>query len=327
MLLDFLSGLGTRGKEPGDRAEAGRPKEKHMLQVHEKPASGNGLDATPAMDLRSEKKLRWRIHGENGAERMTITPAIAKVMLEWNDRNRPVSSATVKKYAAAIAAGRWAYTGEPIIFSGERLIDGQHRLEAVIQSGQAIEALIVFGAPDDAFAFIDVGKTRTASDIFAINGVKNWTLMAAAIVWVAGYERGTIGAAAKGGAMDHQQLYDEYMLHEGMQESAWVGHSFAQSRLASPSTMVAFHYLCARKSRRAADEFFQRVADGIGFTSKNDPAYKLHRRLMDSVTKEEKRLNRKSVAAITVKAWNAARLGRKAVSLTFTPDEKFPRII
>lgn len=275
-----------------------------------------------------EKKLRWLIQSPaRDSERWRITPKMAETMLGWNDRNRPTSVGVVKKYAHLMREGRWHYTGEPIIFSTERLIDGQHRLAACVASGATIESLVVFGAPDEAFAFIDVGKTRTASNIFAIHGVKNHAVMAAATQWVVGYEQERIGQAAKGGASkDHAGLYEQYLKHQGLQESAWVANTFKRAKIVSPSMMVAIHYICAHKSRQEADEFFSKVGEGIGFSSKKDPAYKLHKFFVDAAIADE-RVGRRTAAALTIKAWNAHRRGRDVGSLKFGVEETFPRII
>lgn len=329
-LANLFSGLGTWKRKAGGCAEAAGPqKGTDMLDVQDRAALGNGLSATPVrqFDRRSEKQLRWKIREGNGSERMVITPAMASSMLEWNDRNRPVSTRTVENYAEAMKNGRWHYTGQPVIFSPIRLIDGQHRLMSVVASGVSIDALVVFGAPDEAFGYLDVGKKRTPADVFSINGVKNSTIVAAATSWVLFYDEGKLGYAGKGnGRHDNNQLYDAYLKYEGIQDSVWVGELIKKSKLVPPSLAVALHYLCARKSRRAADEFFRKVADGIGFDGKQDPAYKLYRVLVNDAT-AGKQFGRKTLAAITIKAWNASRGGRKNVALKFSADETFPRII
>lgn len=275
-----------------------------------------------------DKKLRWLIQNPpRDSERMRINPIMAEIMLTWNDRNRPASEGTVKKYAEAMRDGRWHYTGEAIIFSNQRLIDGQHRLAACVASGVPFEALVVFGAPDEAFAFIDVGKTRGAADVFAIHGVKHHVIMAAATQWIMGYESGRHGAAATSSVrVDHAAIYDNYLMHPGLQDSRWVGTLFAALKLVSPSMMCAIHYICAGKNRAAADAFFRKVGEGIGFDGKKDPAYKLHKCLVDAAISGE-RLGRKAAAALVIKAWNASRRGRDVGALRYLPDEAFPRII
>jgi hypothetical protein len=270
------------------------------------------------------------------AEIALITPEDARIILEaWNDRNRPVDAGKVRLYSARMTANRWAYTGEPIIFSPRRLIDGQHRLLACIDSGVPIKVLVVYNAPDESFPFIDVGKARTASDIFAINGVPNYALMAATIPLVIGYEAERFDAAIRQGStasvkvLDHEELYREFVKRPNLAESTWVSNVFKKEQLAPPSVMVAFHYLCAQKSRETADSFFRRVGDGVGFASNRDPAYKLRAKLIEnqkSIATSATKLSRKAIGAMTVKAWNAVRQ-RRAPQLDVQAGEPFPVII
>jgi hypothetical protein len=318
-------------KKNGGTPEGARQGNHNMLNIFGSEEKSNPrsveniiYESTSAFD----KKLRWMI--ENPSKdglKMKITPKMAEVMLGWNIQNRPLAESTVKKYAAVMRAGRWQYTGETIIFSKSRLMNGQHRLEACVASGVAFDVLVVFGAPDPAFAFMDVGKTRTASNIFAIHSVPNHAVMAAAVQWVLGYETGAIGSAVKGTyGKDHAELYEGYLKHPKLQDSAWVAHLFAKRRIVSPSMMCAIHYVCARKAQGEADTFFRKVAEGIGFNGKKDPAYKLNKTIVDRAVAQDQ-LGRKAAAAITIKAWNASRLSRDVGALKFEADEVFPKVI
>jgi hypothetical protein len=67
----------------------------------------------------------------------TITPKQAQVILAHNDRNRSLASSRVTVYSGAMLAGEWRMNGETIKFNGDgTLLDGQHRLAAVVRSGQ-----------------------------------------------------------------------------------------------------------------------------------------------------------------------------------------------
>jgi hypothetical protein len=333
MKISMASGIARNiGAGPGD--ERLFKDQRQMLSVLEGDEKPNGLASKilPKTFFKTgdfEKKLRWMIENPGvPAERWRITPKMAEVMLGWNTRNRPVAAGKVKQYANLMRDGRWRYTGEPIIFSRLRLIDGQKRLAAAIMSGATIDALVVFAVGDDAFPFIDVGQTRTAGDIFAINGVKNYSSMSAATQFVVGYENGQYSAAANMSVArgDHDQLYQSYLKHSSLQDSSWVVSVFGRVKLISPSMMCAIHYLCARKARAEADDFFRKVGEGLGFTGKKDPAYKLHKALVDAAVSGE-RFGRKAGAAITIKSWNAARQKRDPGPMRFGADETFPRVI
>jgi hypothetical protein len=98
-----------------------------------------------------------------------ITPEKAKCYLQRNQKNRIITPGVVSQYAKDMADGRWSLTHHGIAFSKEgRLLDGQHRLEAIIKSGKTIRMMVTFGMEDESQADIDAGKTRTPSDRLSI---------------------------------------------------------------------------------------------------------------------------------------------------------------
>jgi len=110
----------------------------------------------------------------------TITPETAKAMLLNNDRNRRLRPATVAKYAATMAAGNWRASPDGLIFgkSGQ-LLQGQHRLNAVINFGGEVDMIVWRGVEDDVFSVLDRGVTRSVAD--AIGADKKTTEVAAFI--------------------------------------------------------------------------------------------------------------------------------------------------
>lgn len=274
-----------------------------------------------------KKRLGWWIKsGREETITLDVTPEMAAEILEHNDRNRPLSAFSVKRYAADMKEGRWEYTRAPVIFSGERLIDGQHRLAAVVDSGATVRLDLAFGAPDRAFYFIDRGKTRTAGHIFSINGVPNSAMSAAATLAVYHYEAGTpLTGFTQGGSgqLGHDRLYEEYVKRPDLPRSVPFGHIFkANVGLAAPSVMMALHYLCAKHNRGQADEFFRKLATGENI-SRADAVFNLRKRLLEQSVSEK--LTRVAIAAMTIKAWNAMRSGKKGETLRWTGNEAFPR--
>lgn len=111
-----------------------------------------------------------------------ITPEKAREYMKGNTYNRPLSKACVDALADQMRRGQWKMNGEPIIFSGSgKLLDGQHRLAAVIRSGTSVEMAVARGVDEDAFVTIDTGKGRTAGDVFAIAGIKCYNNISAGI--------------------------------------------------------------------------------------------------------------------------------------------------
>ena len=110
-------------------------------------------------------------------EKRLITPAIAALMLQKNEGNRRVRKDVVDKYANEMLNGRWMEnTGETIkIAKDGTLVDGQHRLLALMQSGVQLNMHVCTDMDKEVFHKIDQGAVRNGGDIFQIAGIKSLT--------------------------------------------------------------------------------------------------------------------------------------------------------
>lgn len=101
-----------------------------------------------------------------------ITPDIAAEWLAHNAVNRNVRRAAVAQYAADMVAGNWREADAPITRRADgMLLDGQHRLSAIIASAKTIGAWvhIVSDNVTPADMRLDVGKVRSITDITGIS--------------------------------------------------------------------------------------------------------------------------------------------------------------
>jgi hypothetical protein len=115
-----------------------------------------------------------------------VTPALAREWLEGAAANRNLSLRAVDRFADDMRAERWMTNGQPIIFNVEgQLIDGRHRLSAVLLAGVEVPMLVVRGVAQEAFATMDSGRSRTIADVLSIQGHKNTNVLAASAraVW------------------------------------------------------------------------------------------------------------------------------------------------
>lgn len=84
----------------------------------------------------------------------------------------------MNRYKAEMLAGRWKENGQPIVFEGNNyLVDGQHRLRAIIEADIPVKSLVVYGVDTDAAMTIDTGLSRTLGDVFMMRGVRNARLL------------------------------------------------------------------------------------------------------------------------------------------------------
>jgi hypothetical protein len=118
-----------------------------------------------------------------------ITPEVAQRYLDRNLRNRHLVDDRVERFAAIIRRGEWKVTHQGVALDEEGgLVDGQHRLAAIVRANKPVSMFVATGVTD--FAVIDVGKPRTAGDILGIAGHNQATYLAAALRLLACYESG-----------------------------------------------------------------------------------------------------------------------------------------
>ncbi len=235
-----------------------------------------------------------------------ITPKKAQEWLAQNKDNRPRRPAVVDRYAAAMKRGEWKMNGESIKFNCDgRLIDGQHRLLAIVSSGCTIETYVVRGLPVDAFDTIDQGAVRHLADVFARNGEVNCHLLAGAIRWL-GVLHDRKNWKSVGYTPD--QAKSQLSEHPELRKSVSKVAGSNTKSLIPGSILATCHYLFARKDAALADIFVEGLIGGEGL-KKSDPVYLLRERLIANGTATAK-LPRETIAALTIKAWNATREGK-----------------
>ena len=94
-----------------------------------------------------------------------VSPDMATRWLEGNTCNRPVRQKKVNEYADQMSRGKWILSPQTISFDKHGvLLDGQHRLKAVVKSGTSIDFNVTLNALRDARPVLDGGLTRDLSD-------------------------------------------------------------------------------------------------------------------------------------------------------------------
>lgn len=109
------------------------------------------------------KKLKTRL--------ITVTPNMAAKFLaksRWNKKtasqNRNISNGVVVKYIRTIKRGEWnSYPGLHFD-SKNRLVDGHHRLHAIIASGKPVQLYVVSGLTDAMVECLDTGRKRSLAE-------------------------------------------------------------------------------------------------------------------------------------------------------------------
>ncbi|MCD8286223.1 MAG: hypothetical protein LUD50_03235 [Clostridia bacterium] len=95
---------------------------------------------------------------------------MAKVYLSHNTNNRPVRREKVQEYINQLKTGRFVLDPYDCVgFNTDGvLVNGQHRLMAIAESGIGGWVVVVRNGNKDAFPIVDIGTKRSAGDAFDI---------------------------------------------------------------------------------------------------------------------------------------------------------------
>lgn len=258
-----------------------------------------------------------------------ITPAIAAEMLATNTHNRHMKTVKLRAMTNAIVRGEWDLNGETCKVSKSGvLLDGQHRLRAIQDSGITVAMLVVRGLPDVAQETIDQTTKRTLGDVLTLRGEKSATTIAAALAQLHLYWTTGRLSHVGGQAPTMQQALLLLERHPGLRLSVAWGYLWNSHLRFIPGTATAIHYLCSQVDSEDADTFFETVARGTGL-AEGDPRATLRRALeVDALAPVGGKMQPLRKAAITIRAFNGWRAGETLTKLQWSPGgtrpDRFP---
>lgn len=115
------------------------------------------------------KSMRW---GKMRLAPEKITPEKAREYLKMSAGNRRLRKSNIQALARDIKAGKFQETHQGIAFdTNSRLIDGQHRLHAIILANKPVTLLVTRGAMPTSKFVIDNNAPRDACDVFHFLGL------------------------------------------------------------------------------------------------------------------------------------------------------------
>lgn len=261
-----------------------------------------------------------------------VTPDWAGKVLEAQKRfhaakdvkQRPLSQANVKKFARLMGEGRWKLNGEPIQFAGERLLNGQHRLNAVVLANVSAHMLVVEGVEADVFDTIDQGKQRSTQDLLTISGLPNSSVISQGVRVVYNYERHGLIHVRSEKEATHAELVEMVSADEqGWQRAAQIGRRKGQP--ISPALAAAFYYLVSRRYEVECISFLTNLTEGINLRA-DQPVRLLRERLLNDKN-QRARLHRSYIGALLFKAWNYEILNKPLGTLRLAKEEAFPVLV
>jgi hypothetical protein len=256
-----------------------------------------------------------------------INATIAKEMLKRNQRNRTLKIKDVKYLSDQMKNNQWLFDGQPIRFTEDgRLLDGQHRLNAIIESNTEQKFLVIKGIKSESFKVMDTGRTRTGADVFSINGISNSTTIAATVRFIISFKRNSL--TINKSKITNTDLLNWYEKNKNISDI--VKNAFVMknefSNVLTATQIAGFHFLFAKKNVIEAENFIYKLCTGLGVENTN-PIFLLRKKLIqDKINVAKLPTNEKF--AFIVKTWNNYRLNKDVKILKWnSSNEKFPEII
>jgi hypothetical protein len=262
-----------------------------------------------------------------------IDPEEGRTLIDNADKNRRLRIAVVHKYARRMKEGLWKLNGQPIILSDEgKLLDGQHRLEAVALVGKPQVFLVVQGKFD--FKTMDENKPRDGADVLGIEtDFKHLLVLQSATRHILRHEYGIANevsyfTTAKGSTtldVENSEILafvkKNPMLLEIATKTVSLRSSYGGLVPVSP-TVAAWFLVATKHGHEDGDTFFECLLSGAGLPP-GDPRLALRRRLANETREGHRTLPVMSFALIC-KAWNIR--GQTIKVLVIKDGEAFPFI-
>jgi hypothetical protein len=258
-----------------------------------------------------------------------IDPRLAAYYLERDACVRPIDQITVSSMARDMVTGRWRLTHQGIAFDPEGwLIDGQHRLTAIVKAEKVIRLSVTRGLPRDVFEMLDTGRARTLTDTFRVNHSPNAARELAAVA-----RRVALWNMGKPYTRSIRPTKSEIMAVLDADPSIMSAGDFAftwrSGRVLAGSLAGFSWWLFNGVSPDHCQEFLGQVALGVNL-GERDPAYILRERLIKQKGKGKGYVRPEVTVALVILAWNQYRKGKQSSRLVLPEtlnDASFPQPI
>jgi hypothetical protein len=260
-----------------------------------------------------------------------VTPERATEWLEGKVANRNIVDDHVHRLARDMVGGAWQRNGETIKFTADgRLIDGQHRLWAVVTAGVAIWFDVARGVSEAAMLTVDTNRRRTFANHLQIatpgSGVSTAIVSAAVRIWhwydkMVALDAPTLGFRGNEGS--HAELAFTLSQHPSVLDAAVMAKRSKGTVVRQQGKLAFILSGAIDANRDRAAEWFNDVNTGADLST-DSPAYRLRERLLSTQARGVK-LDNIEYIALLMKSWVLYYHHRPCGVLRWLPTEGFPR--
>lgn len=278
----------------------------------------------------------------NQVKMVNVTPTLAQEMLknQWDDQ-RKISHSVCAKYAAAMGRDEWYPSNDAIVLYNNKLINGQHRLTAVVMSGKTVRMPVMHTDNSKSFNVMDSGKPRQPKDVLHQHGIKFERTIAAAARFAYAFEKNNFGWYGVSGTKGRPKKTDDFSNmdldkittrgeiidycvanRETFEKYASLTEKlYKETKILYPTVSCALLMIAREKYEAKAIKFIKAVysgkeVDNVSFTLRE----KLNKNAKDST---KYRLH--MLFGFTIKAFNAYMSGENP-KIGFRKGDSFPTL-
>lgn len=290
----------------------------------------------------ARRRTRGRTNTVETTARVTrVTPELATQWLERDvdvrrnaggdeAKKRGIRDRQVEYLAGVMSRGEWRLNGETIVVANDgHVLQGNHRLWAVIASGVTIESWTIEGAEEGSYVTYDTGWNRDAAQALAMGNeqyAKNLAAMAR-LQWNVDQTGGPIRSGLAVRASNAELVAVVAANPDLRLGAAFAERGRAHGRPLLPKSVIGFlHFAISRKHDvETVERFLAQVLEGFELTE-GSPVFRLRKRLIDNATAPTA-LRSPPLMALTIIAWNAQLQRKRPRYIAWREDQPWPEIV
>jgi hypothetical protein len=280
--------------------------------------------------------MDMHVMGEDGfplPRVVTVTPEMAGQLLKRNPNNRPLDRSLIAQMVSQIRGGSWQVTHQGIALDGPlatgNLVDGQHRLNAILKAGIPTQVLVFEGVPRETFSVLDTGKRRSGGDVLALQGERDTTLLSATVRHVHLYRTLPSGSWVGSGArLTNNEILAIFQAQaDDFRNAVKQGRILGKELGLIPTAGATAYFLSVEAAPAArVDEWMRGLITQANLGP--DDARLAFIKVMNSLRSggtQRRRTDTRGQIGLYIKAWNAWVAGKPVKSLRLQKGEKMPR--
>ena len=271
-----------------------------------------------------------RLENELFIQKVLMTPPLARKLLGTMVNNRNIKKRSLSKIVEDIKSNQWvSNNGESIkINSQGRLLDGQHRLQAIIETNKPLELYITFNCDIDSINTVDTGSSRSLTNVLKINNIKYYNTIGSIIqsesVIMSGSSIRNISNATK--VKGYPRVVD--LVKNNLEYLYFICKESDKLKVKFPLITSSFYSkyfnIFYKIDKEICFDFFRKLTTGEDCDA---PIFLLRQILIKDSSKSVKKMSLKEKEALFIKCWNHYVDGTELKTLRWQANsEDFPKV-